>query len=479
MNRAKLFIENFFAYGFIQVLNKIIPFLLLPVITRLLKDPSDFGVYDMYNLIIGFGSPLVMLGMYDAMFREYFEKDDQEYQHNVTTTAQRIVLITSIVVSLILFVFSKTFSKIFFGTINYSNIVSFSSIALLISANSTIIAAPTRIQNKRKIYIVSGLLNSSAYYLLAILLIYLGYSYFGMIYANIITSIILTVFFWILNKEFFMKGKYDKNIAKELLKIGIPLLPTFLIYWVYNSMDRIMISNMLGAGELGIYSIGSKLAQISQFIYAAFAGGWQHFAFSTMKDEDQVQLNSRVAEYLGAISFAVFFMFCPFIKIIFKLLFTKDYFQGYRVVPYLFLSPLLLMIFQVIGNQFLVVKKSYWSTISLGLGAAINVLLNAILIPNMGIEGAAIATLTGYVITLIIVCIVAKKMKLLILSNRFITANVLTIFYLLINRFYLFDKFKYQLLFSLILIFVFVVLYKNELNMVLRKFNDMRGLKND
>ena len=92
MSRTKLFLENFFAYGFINVLNKIIPLLLLPVITRMLSDPSDFGIYDMYNLIIGFGSPLAMLGMYDAMFREFFEKDDQQYRYNVTSTANRIVL---------------------------------------------------------------------------------------------------------------------------------------------------------------------------------------------------------------------------------------------------------------------------------------------------------------------------------------------------------------------------------------------------
>lgn len=94
-----------------------------------------------------------------------------------------------------------------------------------------------------------------------------------MIYANLATALILFLFFWGLNKNYFMLGKYDKKIAKELLKIGLPLLPTFLIYWVYNSMDRIMITNMLGTTELGIYSIGSKLASVSLFIYTAFAGG--------------------------------------------------------------------------------------------------------------------------------------------------------------------------------------------------------------
>lgn len=45
MSRKKLFIENIFAYGFINIINMIVPFLLLPVITRMLPNTSDYGIY--------------------------------------------------------------------------------------------------------------------------------------------------------------------------------------------------------------------------------------------------------------------------------------------------------------------------------------------------------------------------------------------------------------------------------------------------
>lgn len=469
MSRTKLFLENFFAYGFISVLNKIIPLLLLPVITRLLKDPSDFGIYDMYNLIIGFGSPLAMLGMYDAMFREYFEKEDQQYRYNVTSTANRIVMVSALVGGLLLLIFNKPFSKLFFGTAMYGNIVIFSAITLIISNNSTIISAPTRMHNQRKIYIYSGLLSSLTNYGLAVLLIYIGYSYFGMIYANIASTFLLLVFFWMLNKKFFTLGKFDKRIAKELFKIGLPLLPTFLIYWVYNSMDKVMITNMLGTTELGIYSIGAKLASISLFIYTAFAGGWQHFAFSTMKDEDQVELNSKVFEYLGAISFLSLIVIYPFIGVTFEALFPVSYSAGQVVVPYLYLSPLLLMLFQVVGNQFLVIKKSYLSTISLSLGAVINVILNYLLIKPLGVEGAAIATLVGYSVTIIIVCLLTSKMKLMKVSRRFILISIAMLIYLFLARILFVNSFINQIIMMIIGIILFFVIYKSELKVIVNQ----------
>lgn len=469
MSRAKLFIENFFIYGFINVLNKIIPLLLLPVITRLMPDPSDFGVFTMFTLIIGFGTPLAVLGLYDAMFREYFEKEDQDYRYRVTTTAQRLVLVSSLIISIILVVFNAIFSKIFFGTNLYGNIVILAAIALFLSANTSPIQAPTRIQNKRKVFLISGLLHSGGLYLISILLLYVGFSYYGLIFSNIITAVILLLFFWILNKNFFLLGKFDVKVVKELLKIGLPLLPTFLIYWIYNSMDRIMITNMLGTAELGIYAIGAKISSISLFIYTAFAGGWQYFAFSTMKDKDQVRLNSKVFEYLGVISFISLIMLYPIIKHIFSLLFTGDYIFGYIVVPYLYLSPLLLMLFQIVGNQFLVIKKSYWSTICLSLGAIINVILNIYLINKIGIEGAAISTLSGYVITLIIVCIITTRMDLLILSKRFVVISLLTFLYIIGIRLFLFDNLLPQIVVSVFMIALFVSLYRLEVSTIIKK----------
>lgn len=471
MSRAKLFVENFAAYGFINVLNKVIPLLLLPVVTRLLPNTEAFGIFDMFNLIIGFGTPLAVMGLYDAMFREYFEKDDQQYKYDVTTTAQRIILLNSIIISIFLILFSSFFSKLFFGVSEYNEIIIYSSIALLFSANRSPIQAPTRMENKRKVFVISGLLESGGYYLLAILLINLGFSYYGLIYARIITIVILILFFWFQNKKFFLKGNFNKKIARELFKVGLPLLPTFLIYWVYNSMDRIMIVNILGTSDLGIYAIGARLSQISQLIYTAFAGGWQYFAFSTMKDKDQVHLISKVFEYLASISFVAFLTITPFNQIIFNFMFEGEYVKGYIVFPYLFLAPLLLMLFQTLGSQFIIVKKSYLSTISLSLGALINVILNLLLIPIVGIVGASISTLVGYVISVIIVIIITKKMNLFILNMRFIVSAFLVLISIIVMQLNLFNLYILNSIFLIIIL----LMYMKELKILISKIKE-RGV---
>ena len=65
--------------------------------------------------------------------------------------------------------------------------------------------------NRRKVFVISGLVGSVGNYLIAILLISLGYSYYALIYASIFINIIMVLFFWIQNKQFFLKGKFDKK----------------------------------------------------------------------------------------------------------------------------------------------------------------------------------------------------------------------------------------------------------------------------
>ncbi|SDC79753.1 oligosaccharide flippase family protein [Geotoga petraea] len=458
MSRAKLFVENFLAYGFINVLNKIIPLLLLPVITRLLPNTEAFGFFDMFNLIIGFGTPLAVMGLYDAMFREYFEKDDQQYKYDVTTTTQRIILFNSIIISIVLIVFSSFFSNLFFGVSEHSNIIMFASVALLFSANRSPIQAPTRMENKRKIFVISGLLESGGYYLLSILLINLGFSYYGLIYAKIMTIPVLVLFFWFQNKKFFLKGKFNKKIAKELLKIGLPLTPVFLIYWVYRSMDRIMITNILGTSELGVYALGAKYAMVSQLIYTAFAGGWQYFAFSTMKDNDYKKMLGNIWEVLFIISTYFFILMFLFKDIIFKLLFEGDFVRGVEVFPFLVLAPLLLMLYQILGTQFQVTKKTYLSPLVLSIGVVVNILLNLYLIPIIGIKGAALATVMGYVISLLVTVIVVMNKKLITFRKR-IYINILTFSILFVFYYFYFNDYKITIIVSILYIIISAISY--------------------
>lgn len=468
--KLKLFLENFIFYGGLSMLQKALPFITLPIITRLLVDPSAYGIADMFNLIISFGSALAVLGIYDAIFREFFEeKDNKEYQKKVTSTGMNIVLISGLIIMILVLVFRTFIGKKFLGNEIYSNLVVLSGVGIYLSAISSIVSVPTRLRNQRKVYLIRGLTFPIIGFGITITSIKLGYTYEALIYGTIGMSIISVISFYFINKNDFSLKIFDKKVAKELLKIGLPLVPTFLIYWIFNSMDRIMINRILGASELGIYTVGSKVASISQLIYSAFAGGWGYFAFSTMKDEKQVETNSKIFEYLGVISITVYILAQPFISPVFNLFLKGGYIRGKEVFSFLFLSPLILMLYQTVGNQVIVIKKSYLSTLALLFGAVLNIILNLLFIESYGIRGAAFSTLNSYIVSVIIMCLICYKYKLFIASKKFLLIS----FFILSGIYFdfFFNEYVYYKLIYGSTLLIIIKIYLKDLKKLLNRGN--------
>ena len=333
-NKVKLFIENFLVYGLGGIISKVIPLIMVPIITRLMPGTEYFGLNDLSNTVLSFAQALAVMGMYDAMFRLFFDKDDENHKKNVCSTALVFTIITSIIVFIILLFLKEIIAKSFFGDQKYSYLVYITAMATLIGATNSIVAAPTRMQNQRKVFLVSNTFAPIISYSISIPMLLRGYYVIALPLAAVISGLIMELSFLMLNHKWFELKRFDKSLLKQLLAIAVPLFPNFLIYWIFNSSDRVMITNIMSVGADGIYAVGSKLGHCSQLIYTAFSGGWQFFAFSTMKEKNQVKSNSRIFEYLGVISFIATIFVCAWSWPIFKLLFQERYWSGYIIAPY-------------------------------------------------------------------------------------------------------------------------------------------------
>ena len=235
MKKFKLFLENMLVYGVGGVISKIIPLIMVPIITRLLPNSTYYGLSDLCSTIISFGASIAVLGMYDAMYRMYFEKNDEQYRRRVCSTAVTFTLFFSLFISIIMFVLRDVLSLIAFGDTEYSYLVCIAAIATASSSTNNIVAAPTRMQNKKIIYILINTLSPLIAYSVTIPLILKGCYIVAVPVGAMISGFIIESIYLFLNHKCFKFSEFDRNILKELLKIAIPLFPTFLIYWIFNS----------------------------------------------------------------------------------------------------------------------------------------------------------------------------------------------------------------------------------------------------
>lgn len=463
MSKLKLFVESFLVYGLGGIISRIIPFIMIPVITWIMPNTKYYGIYDMSVTLVYLGSALAVMGMYDAMYRMFFEKEDEDFKKDVCSTTIHFTIVTSILVFILIIILNKPIAKLFFRSARYSYVVFFSAATVLFSGINTVISAPIRMQNKRKLFIIVNTIGPLISYTIAIPLLLMGYYIIALPLAAVISESSMMITYLVINRKWFSFKRYDKKLLKQLLVIAIPLIPNFLIYWLFNSCDKVMVSNILGVSATGVYSVGAKLGLASQLIYMAFAGGWQFFAFSTMKEKNQVENNSKVFEYLGIISFVATAFVCAWSYGIFKLLFKPDYLDGYIIAPYLFLAPLLQMLFQVAANQFLVVKKTWPNVFILLSGAVINIIINLVLIPVLGIEGASIATLLGYIVSDVVCVVVLCRMKLMVVSRRFVIASIMMGLFVFIWRIFTCNMLLISTGSAFILAVIMIWLYRDDI----------------
>ena len=469
-SRTKLFLSNMLVYGFGSVLAKLVPFVMLPIVTRLMPGTVYFGLSDLTHTLVQFAQAFAIMGMYDAMFRMFFERDEADYKRRVCSTAFLFVTGCSMVVAVSMLLLHDPISRVFFGGVEFSSLVVVAAVSVIVGGNGSIIQAPTRMLNKKLTFIILNLVTAVLSYAVAIPMILVGEYVLALPVAAAAASLVALVVFAILNRQWFSLRLFDVGLLREMLAIGVPLMPTFLFYWVFNSVDRLMIVNMIGTDSSGVYAAAAKIGAISQLIYTAFAQGWQYFAFSTMHDEDQVELNSRVYEYLGVVSFVACGLLSVLAQPLFWVMFPERYSYGAVSSVYLFLAPLLLMLYQVVSNQLLVIKKTWPTLIVLTIAAVTNVLLNYVLIPVLGIEGASIATLFGYVIANIGALCLLTKMNLMAVKARFGIMAIAMVVYLAWWRLFGYESGP---LVSLLGAITFIAgacwLYRGELSVIQRK----------
>lgn len=64
MNKLRLFVENFLEYGLGGIISKLIPLIMVPIVTRLTPSTDYFGISDLSNTVVNFASSIAIMGIH-------------------------------------------------------------------------------------------------------------------------------------------------------------------------------------------------------------------------------------------------------------------------------------------------------------------------------------------------------------------------------------------------------------------------------
>jgi O-antigen/teichoic acid export membrane protein/predicted SAM-dependent methyltransferase len=237
-----------------------------------------------------------------------------------------------------------------------------------------------------------------------LLVIYMGYGIIWLIATYLLEALIITcglIFVFKFKGHSFRKMKFRMNIAKQILKDSWPLMLSGFAVNIYMRIDQVMINNYLGSTEVGVYASAVKLSEAWYFIPTLIGASVSPAIINSLKVSEEVFEERLLKLYslMAAVSILIAIIITFTSDWIIQILFGAAYSSASTVLKIYIWSGLAVFLGVSMGYFLLAKNLTKISFYSTTLGVISNVILNIILIPRFGINGAAVATVISYSVT--------------------------------------------------------------------------------
>ena len=358
-----------------------------PIFTRLMST-QEYGEYGTFNSWLDIVSIFVTFHMYAGVFLQglvKYEDDRKRYASSIQCLSLTLCLTWTFI-----YLISKSFWNSLFG------LTTVQMLAMMVMIWATGVfsfwASEQRVLYRYRILVLVTLLVSILKPALGIFLVLhaedkVTARILGLAIAELIGYTSLFFAQVIRGKQFY-SGKYWKHA----LVLSIPLIPHYLSQTVLNSSDRIMIRNMVGASEAGIYTLAYSISKIMTLFNSALGqtlNPWYYQKIKADKTEDISSVAYPALVGIAGVNIALI-AFAPEVVAIFA---TKEYQNAIWVIPPVAMSVYFSFAYNMFSAFEFYFEKTGFIMIASVLAATCNVGLNYVFIRIFGYYAAGYTTL--------------------------------------------------------------------------------------
>ena len=469
-------LKNTSLYTLGNVLPQLGGFILLPIYSHYLT-PGDYGIVSSMQVLVAVFMLFFTLALDRSIYRLYFdyktEKEKRDYLGTVTIS----MFLISCIFLLLLFVF-KEYVSLIYKNIDFHPYYSFAILTAFFTTFSIIPKIYFQVNEKAGKFVlisISQFILNTSYLLWFIVFKTEGAA--GMLKANMLAAItLLPILIYISIK--IINFTIDFQILKKSLFFSAPIIPGIITSWILSLSDRIFIERYINLSEVGIYSVGSKISALILILSSGFYLAYNPFFFKIASSESQLKAKKKLAIYNNYFSIAIIstvFIVIIFSKEVIYFLLDEKYFEAYKIVPIIGLGYLISNItgiFNLMIYQEKKVIKLMWISI---IAAPSNLLLNFILIPNFGINGAAVSTLISFFIVFLLTWKTSKEyyyipLKFKQLGLLFMTLMIIFILFNYVFNLNMFNSLCLKILMVIVIVLILIKRYSDELRLIIKNY---------
>lgn len=398
MSAGSRLVRPMFVYGLGEAATRFLSLLLLPLFTSYLS-PSDYGVLSILGVLAMVVTPVFSLGLGASLGVCYFEpsSDPSRHRQAAVWTAFAILLASCGLLAVFGVGLAGRLSALAFGTPAHAVAVSLIIGSTCLSILRTPFMLRLQFEQRAKTYtVITGVASVTTIGLSLIFVVALNGGVVGMV-AGWLVANALTFLVVLAVGTRGLGIRLDRGVGRELLRLGIPLVPSFASLFVLQQANKSILQNMRGLDAVGVYTIGLNLGMVAGLAVSGFSYAWHPFFLSYVERRaEAVTLFGRVLTIyvlaFGTLGMAFFIAARAVVVVMTR----PPFHAAYQVVGLAATSQILIGIFSILLAGMYFEKEVKYQSIIQAVAAAIAVALNVIGIELLGIVGAALALALGY-----------------------------------------------------------------------------------
>jgi len=402
-HKYKTLLSNTFLISLGTFGSKLLTFVMVRFYTGVLT-PADYGTADLIMQTANLLLPLVSLGITNGVFR--FALDRKEQRRSIFTIGFYTILVGSLILLAALPLLSNSESLR-----EYTLLI---GVYTLASCLHSLCAQYIRAEGKTALFAVQGIINTAlviGFNITFLLVFRMGV--FGYVMSVVAADGICTLFLVLREKLWKLwLPKPEGQLWNAMLRYSIPLIPATIFWWITSVSDRYMVAYFLGTDANGLYAVACKIPTVLTLLSTIFMEAWQFSAIQEATGDREVHIRFYTqvwSAFLAVMVMAgsVIIVLC---RLEIRMLSTQQYYEAWRYIPTLSMAMVFSAFSSFMGSVYVVTEKSRLSLWTALWSALANIFLNFLLIPRIGIQGAAIATLASYVLCFAIRAVTSRRL---------------------------------------------------------------------
>ena len=392
-SRFSKFAKDIGIYAIGNIGSKIITFLMVPMYTYFVHDTSDFGYYDLCLTWCLLLMPFVTLQLRDGAFRFLLDCDDDTQRQRIVTFVSRTMITTMVASGIITAILALVTDIQYLGYV----------LGLLLAMSlQEVYSQVFRGLGNNRAFVTVGILSALGIGVFSILFVAgMGWGIKGIFLANILARVIALVVVEFRVRLLTRHTRWSissREVARDIIRYTLPLLPGSLCWWLTGSSDRLFISHFLGLDDNGIYAVATRFTGIINTLAIIYYQAWQETAILQYNSPDRDRFFSKMFNSYILLLGLIFVGYVFMLKVNYGWLVASQYSESLNYIYPLGLSAVIFAIAAFFDMGYQCAKDTKRTLPAIMLAAAVNVILNFLLIKPLGVYGVIFTQLVTYIV---------------------------------------------------------------------------------